>query len=598
MIQLIFTIGLLFATPPAESLQAIADRAAADDKFSGVVVLAKDGQPVLERAYGFANPATKAKNRIDTKFNLGSINKIFTQVAIAQLAEAGKLSLSDTVRKHLPDYPSPVADKITIQQLVEFRSGLGDFFGPEFMAAPPSKIRTLADYLPLFANKPLLFEPGTDQRYSNAGYIVLGLIIERASGQSYYDYVREHIFKPAGMTSSDSFAIDDNVPNRAVGLTSHGAPQRHPNVEEMPGRGSSAGGGYSNAPDMLRFAKALSDNKLLPPKWTEWIFKGPEHNLGIAGGAPGVNSALLIEPPYTLVVLSNYDPPAAEEIARAARPLIGGKMAQRRVAPGDEEPDEVLIRGPVDLTFTLAHHVPVIEAKINGKGPFRFAVDTGFGGMMEVSPKLAADLNMPVIGETLSGDPSGRNPIHVTIHSAESVDVGGLHLGGVKVGENPRMVLPDVDGMIGLSLFRSLLVTFDYPNGKMSIRGGKLPEAESMPYTLDHGIPAIEIEVNGKPQRVHLDGGSPALVTLPRSAAATLTLAEEPRVVGHGRTADGEFDVYSAPLAGEVRIGNIALTNPRLDFVDVFPIGNVGYRFFKDLAVTYDPGSKRVRFVK
>src|SRR5205823_6625318 len=140
--QLIFSLSLLFATP-ADSLQAVVDRAAADGKFSGVVLLAKEGKPVLTRAYGFADAARKVPNRVDTKFNLGSINKVFTQVAIGQLAAAGKLSLGDTVRKHLPDYPSPVADKITIRQLVEFRSGLGDFFGPEFMAAPPSKIRKL-----------------------------------------------------------------------------------------------------------------------------------------------------------------------------------------------------------------------------------------------------------------------------------------------------------------------------------------------------------------------------------------------------------------------------------------------------------------------
>src|ERR1043165_9916689 len=135
MIHLILSVVL--------SLQQLVDRAVADGKFSGVVLLAMDGQQQFARAYG-------ANNNVDTKFNLGSINKIFTQVAIAQLAEAGKLSLDDTVRKHLPDYPSLVADKITIEQLVEFRSGLGDFFGPEFMAAPPSKIRKLSDYLPLF----------------------------------------------------------------------------------------------------------------------------------------------------------------------------------------------------------------------------------------------------------------------------------------------------------------------------------------------------------------------------------------------------------------------------------------------------------------
>jgi len=582
MIQLLLSIVL--------SLQSIADRAAADGKFSGVVVLAKDGQPVLERAYGFADPAKAVKNRVDTKFNLGSINKVFTQVAIAQLAEAGKLQLGDTVRKHLPDYPSPVADKITIEQLVEFRSGLGDFFGPEFLAAPPAKLRKLSDYLPLFVNKPLLFEPGTEQRYSNAGYIVLGLIVERVSGQSYYDYVREHIFTPAGMKDTDSYQIDEKVANRATPVTKRGELQ-------MPGRGSSAGGGYSTAHDLLRFSKALSENKLLPPKWTDWVFHGPEHNLGVAGGAPGINATLLIEPPYTLVVLANQDPPAAEEIARAARPLLGVKRPQQRVSARDEEPDEVLIRGPVDLPFTLQQHVPVIEATINGKGPFRFAVDTGFGGMVEVNPKIAAQLDMPVVGEVMTGDPSGRDPKRVPLHRAESLDIGALHFGGVSVGENARTVLGDVDGILGLSLFRGFLVTFDYPKSRLSIGTGKLSD-DDVPYAIDHGVPAIDISVNGKSERVDLDNGSPALVTLPLSAAKSLPLAEEPRVVGHGRTAGGDFDVYAAPLNGEVRVGSIVLTNPRLDFVDVFPIGNVGYRFFKDLAVTFDPASRRVRFVK
>src|SRR5436190_15169490 len=160
------------------SLTALVDRAVEKDQFSGVVLLAKDGKPVLSRAWGFADAAHKIPNREDTKFNLGSINKIFTQVAIAQLAAAGKLSLDDTVRKHLPDYPSPIADKITIAQLIEHKSGLDDFFGPDFMKSSGS-LRKVADYLPLFASKPLDFEPGTSQRYPNAGYIVLGLIIER-----------------------------------------------------------------------------------------------------------------------------------------------------------------------------------------------------------------------------------------------------------------------------------------------------------------------------------------------------------------------------------------------------------------------------------
>ena len=187
-----FAFALLLSL--ATELTSAVDQAAAQGKFSGVVLLAENGKPVLTKAWGFADAAQKIPNKTDTKFNLGSINKIFTQVAIGQLAAAGKLAVDDIVRKHLPDYPSPIADKITIRQLIEHRSGMGDIFGSEFLAAPPSSIRKLSDYVPLFVNKPLEFEPGTDQRYSNAGYIVLGLIVERESGQTYYDYVRDHIF--------------------------------------------------------------------------------------------------------------------------------------------------------------------------------------------------------------------------------------------------------------------------------------------------------------------------------------------------------------------------------------------------------------------
>ncbi|MEA2339759.1 MAG: hypothetical protein QOE82_3766, partial [Thermoanaerobaculia bacterium] len=187
----ICTLALLLASTlaaqqtPIDQLTAAVDKAAADDKFSGVVLVAKDGAPLLSRAWGMADPAKGIANRTDTKFNLGSINKIFTTVAIGQLAAAGKLALTDTVSKHLPDLNVPSADKITIEQLLQHKSGLGDVFGPKFMDSHAS-LRKLSDYVPLFAGAPPQFEPGTDQKYSNAGFVVLGLIIEKLSGQSYY----------------------------------------------------------------------------------------------------------------------------------------------------------------------------------------------------------------------------------------------------------------------------------------------------------------------------------------------------------------------------------------------------------------------------
>jgi CubicO group peptidase (beta-lactamase class C family) len=613
MKTLICTLALLIAStlmaaePAIDQITAAVDKAAAEDKFSGVVLVAKAGTPLLSRAWGMADPAKGIANRPDTKFNLGSINKIFTHVAIGQLAAAGKLSLTDTISKHLPDLPVPSADKITIEQLLQHRSGLGDIFGPKFMASHAS-IRKLSDYVPLFAGAPLQFEPGADQKYSNAGFIVLGLIIEKVSGQSYYDYVRDHITKPAGMTDTASYAVDEEVPNRAIGMTKRGPEgpldKRQSNINTLPARGSSAGGGYSTAADLLRFSQALLGDKLLPKRWTDWMFSGkfdaPGHrNIGVAGGSPGVNAVLEIEPPYTVIVMSNFDPPAAMEVGAEVRKIlgIGGGRVPRR---GGEGPGEVLIRGKVQLPMDLTRHVPVIDAKVNGKGPFRFQIDTGFGGMMQVTPALAKTLALPMIGESIGGDPSGKNQRTMRVYSAESVDVGDAHFGQVEVSEGgPHF--QGIDGVIGLQLFNSLIVTFDYPKARFEADGGALPAADGakiLTYRVEQGVPNIDIDVAGQKVKTDIDSGSPALLSMPLSLAKLLPLASEPQVVGHGRTVGNEFDIYSAPMKGEVHVGAITLTDPRLDFVDLFPVANLGFRFLKDYAVTFDPANHRVRFVK
>ena len=288
-----------------EYAQQLAD----GDRFSGVVLVAKGDQTKLARAWGMAS-ATE-KNTLDTKFNIGSINKSFTQKAIEQLAAAGKLSIDDTVRKRLPDYPSAVADRITIRQLLEHRSGLGDIFGPKYFDAPPARLRELSDFLALFADAPLQFEPGSAQRYSNAGYVVLGLIIERVSGETYRDYVQKHIFDPAGMKNSGFWAVDEIVPHRATGYTKRGPTgpldQRVSNDKTLPGRPSSAGGAYATAADLLRFFQ-----------WQN------VSGVGVGGGAPGLNASVEIENEWAVVVMSNYDPPSAEALSRGAMAIIRG----------------------------------------------------------------------------------------------------------------------------------------------------------------------------------------------------------------------------------------------------------------------------------
>jgi CubicO group peptidase (beta-lactamase class C family) len=607
-LALILLLAVPLAAQETNAIVAAVDKAAAEDRFSGVVMLAKDGRPVMTRAWGYTDPSKTTPNRVDTKFNLGSINKFFTKVAIGQLAAEGKLALTDTIRKHLPDYPSPAADKITIEQLIEHRSGLGDIFGPGFMASR-AKLRTLADYEQLFAKEPLQFEPGADQKYSNAGYVVLGLIVEKVSGQSYYDYVRDHITKPLGMSDTASYAVDENVPNRAIGLTKRGPegplPERHANTNTLPARGSSAGGGYSTAADLLKFANALSAGKLLPPKWTNWAFTndfdGTVHNLGIAGGSPGVNALVEIEPPYTLVVLSNYDPPSAEQIGQAVRPLLGiagPKMVRRAGNP--EPPGEVMIGGRTEVPMAFARHVPVIEGKVNGKGPFRFALDTGFAGVMMVSDNVAKQLGLNVAGEGMAGDPSGKNVRTIQQARVESFDIGSVHLGDFLAGVESGPRLDETDGVIGLKMFHSLVVTLDYPGKKIVITGGKLSPSDPhvLKYRADKGIPNIDIDVAGKKVSVDIDAGSPAMLSLPLSVAKSLPLDGEPRVVGHGRTMNNDFDVYAATLRGEAHIGDLAVTNPQLDFVDIFPVGNIGSRFLSEYVVTFDPANQLVRFAK
>lgn len=293
----------------------LGDSLSAAGQFSGVILLAKDGKPVLNRAYGYAERDQKIPNTVETKFNVGSINKTFTRLAILMLAEQGKLSLDDRVEKFLPDYPNrEAAAKITIRQLLQMTSGIGDIFGERYDKTPKGRLVSLKDYLPLFADKPLEFEPGQGRRYSNGGYIVLGLIIESVTGMDYYGFVQANIFKPAGMENSDWYPKGAVAANLATGYVVDGG-RVESNFATLPGRGSSAGGGFSTAGDLLRFVLALEKGTIGAPGYDI------ERGMGIAGGGPGINAVMewMRRSGYVVIVLSNYGPPAAERVAQKVR---------------------------------------------------------------------------------------------------------------------------------------------------------------------------------------------------------------------------------------------------------------------------------------
>jgi D-alanyl-D-alanine carboxypeptidase len=289
---------------------------AAADKFSGVVLITKDDKPFFSKAYGYANRENKTPNTLETSFNLVSINKIFTRIAIGQLVREGKISFDDKLGKFLPDYANKDArEKVTVRHLVTMKSGIGDFFGALYAATPKDKLRKNGDFIPLFADQPLAFEPGSSEQYSNGGYILLGAIIEKVTGKSYYDYVRENVFKPAGMTGTESFENDKMPANTANGYTRRNTKNELVNnISTRPFRGSAAGGGYSNVADLLKFSMALKSGKLQIPD-NDGQPRKDFPGLGVAGGADGINAILIVNPPtgYTIIVLSNLDPSSAEK---------------------------------------------------------------------------------------------------------------------------------------------------------------------------------------------------------------------------------------------------------------------------------------------
>jgi CubicO group peptidase (beta-lactamase class C family) len=314
----------------AKVLEQYVTALAKADVFSGAVLLAKDGRTLYAGAFGEANKDFGVPNKLDTKFNLGSMNKMFTSVAIAQLVEQGKLSYDDPLSKFLPDYPSAdAAKKIRIKHLLTHTSGLGSYFNDEFERSSRARFRTVDDMMQLAKGDSLAFEPGSRWSYSNTGMLVLGKVIEVVTKQDYFDYVRVNVSKPAGMVNTDAYELDRVNRNLAVGyqreFRDDGTKTFRNNIFMHVMRGGPAGGGYSTVEDLVRFAEALKAGKLVSPATFELMttpkpeVNSPEYGYGFgvgpqtkivghSGGFPGISSNLDIfkGTGYVAVVMSNY----------------------------------------------------------------------------------------------------------------------------------------------------------------------------------------------------------------------------------------------------------------------------------------------------
>jgi CubicO group peptidase (beta-lactamase class C family) len=374
LIGLLAACGADDADPAARTSSAAASQPSPEDwraveefvqqladigEFSGAVLVARDGEPLVQQAYGLADRETSEPNDTETRFNIGSLGKMFTAVAIAQLVEQGRLAFDDTIGEYISGFPTAIADSVTIDQLLTHTSGMGDFARGGYPEAAKSA-KTATELLALITGEPLLFEPGSRESYSNSGYVVLGAIIEAVSGQSYYDYVRDHVLAPAGMTQTDWSPPGQGGPNTARGymrVGDDGRPMAAPGPGGVAGDGQLAdnsgvvpwgnpsGGAYSTVGDLQRFGEALLDNGLLGPELTTTVLAGKVdipgaggartaygftdgsangvRIVGHGGGAPGVSAGIDIYPDlgYVVVVLANYDG-AATSVQDRTRDLL------------------------------------------------------------------------------------------------------------------------------------------------------------------------------------------------------------------------------------------------------------------------------------
>lgn len=311
-------------------------RLSRSDLFSGIVSVARDKHIIVKASGGYADRVGKAPITGTTRFTVGSLSKMFTAVAIGQLVDQGKVKFDDPVGKFFPDYPNQIVrEQVTVGMLLSHTAGMGDFLANRTPEMMKNGVKRAVEFMPLYDKDSLQFEPGKGWAYSNAGFALAGAIVEQASGEDFADYLRKHVFAVAGMARSDP----NNVPVSANSLvtpytkvTAQGpSPDWHAAENDI---GSPAGGAVSTADDLVRFADALREGKLVSQATLAEITKthgttpwGAHYGyameiadtygltvVGHGGGFAGVSSHLyiLLDSKYTVVTLANQDPPAAD----------------------------------------------------------------------------------------------------------------------------------------------------------------------------------------------------------------------------------------------------------------------------------------------
>jgi CubicO group peptidase (beta-lactamase class C family) len=341
--------------PVRSRLETAFKTLAGSDLFAGTVLIARQDKILFEGAYGPASREYEVPNRIGTRLNLASAGKMFTTVAIGTLVDRGLINFKDPVGKYLDaSWIDPaVGAQVTITHLLTHSSGIPDYFGPDFLGRSRALFKRLDDYKPVISTLKPTFAPGTQWSYSNTNFLLLGAVIEKVTGKSYDDYIREAVFQPAGMAHSGALDLEQvnhdyaqgyaKFPSAAppAGARTRQQDFRQTAIEMAAGqeqlaksgfqwrnnifmhvaKGESSGGTFSTVTDLLKFANALTSGRLLKPATLALMtaptslssdygygFQLMDGGFGHTGGFPGISTSVVIYPDgYRLIVLSNVD---------------------------------------------------------------------------------------------------------------------------------------------------------------------------------------------------------------------------------------------------------------------------------------------------
>lgn len=267
-----------------ENIQKICDENAENGNFSGVCMVKKNGKTIFSKAYGYANRAFKIPNNIDTSFDTASITKIFTAAAALQLVQKNLLSLSDKITDIVDLEGTKIPKDVTIAHLLSHTSGIADDADEEagedysalFVDSPNYAIKECKDFLKNFAYKDPVFKAGTNARYCNCSFVLLGLAIEKVTGMNFRDYFKQNIFDKADMKATGFFSMDDINPNTAEGYKSivddnDKVIGYKKNIYCYPPKGTPDGGAYTTAEDLNKFLNAIRNHTLLNKEYADMI---------------------------------------------------------------------------------------------------------------------------------------------------------------------------------------------------------------------------------------------------------------------------------------------------------------------------------------